>query len=525
GWHHIGLTYDGTTLSAYFDGSLVTTTSSTTPYTIQSGTLRIGTRNDVYLEHFQGLIDDVRVYNRALAASEIGSLYKSGNVKRKTVSNQGLVGYWSFNEGVGAQAGDSSGNGNTGAITGATWADGKKGKALSFDGSANNIAMGSVGVTTSYTASAWIKPNTLAGSGDHDLYGFTILASAANGAGYPLWLAARGSEVRFWAFESTPSIGGWRETSGAGLSAGNWYHIVAIATKSGASKVYVNGVEKLSFTNDGDVNWSNIFTVGDLRPGRLIVFDGAIDDVRVYNRALSPAEIQTLYKQNETKINTSQNDKLTSGLVGMYSFNGPDIDSTYAYDRSGNARNSALTGNPKKTIGKVGQALEFDGTSNYTKASGFSELGTSNQNYSFVGWVKVGAGGASGNIIHMSSLGSGSGWCLPPVGLSSGKLRGYSWPTNSVLGTTVLEEGVWYHFANTWDATKGLTIYVNGVLENSSPQATYLASGASNYIWIAFSPGGCAGNLGYFNGLVDEVRIYNRALSADEVKKLYNMGK
>ena len=92
-------------------------------------------------------------------------------------------------------------------------------------------------------------------------------------------------------------------------------------------------------------------------------------------------------------------------------------------------------------------------------------------------------------------------------------------------GTTVLQAGVWYQFATTWDATNGLRLFVNGALEKSTAMATYSASGGANTVYAGYSPNGCAGDTGALNGSVDEIRVYSRALSASEVSQLYLMGK
>jgi hypothetical protein len=171
--------------------------------------------------------------------------------------------------------------------------DGKFGKVQDF--SSDYISCGSLAIADNYTAECWINADNLTGSGDQDTYGFTIMASAVSGEGYPLWLAARDTEIRLWAYESTPSVGGWRQTTGANLTTGNWFHIVATAIKTGDTKVFVNGVEKLSFTNDGESNWTNIFTLGDLRPARAIYFDGAIEEVRISDSIRSANWIKTSY--------------------------------------------------------------------------------------------------------------------------------------------------------------------------------------------------------------------------------------
>src|SRR3989338_235532 len=78
---------------------------------------------------------------------------------KKPPTNLGLVGYWSMDEGSGSYAGDSSGNKNTGTLTnGPTWVDGKRGKALNFDGVNDYVNLGSGDIMSSNaTLSLWFK--------------------------------------------------------------------------------------------------------------------------------------------------------------------------------------------------------------------------------------------------------------------------------------------------------------------------------------------------------------------------------
>ncbi len=196
---------------------------------------------------------------------------------------------------------DSTSNDNDGTKKGANdpiETGGKIDRAQDF--SSDHISCGDLGIGDNYTAECWIKADTLTGTGDYDTYGFTVMASAVSGQGYPLWLAVRGTEVRLWAYETTPGTGGWRETTGAGLNTTGDFHIVATAIRSSTTKVYVNGVERLSFTNDGEVSWTNIFTIGDLRPDRAIYFDGIIDEVRISDIARDADWIETSYNNQST---------------------------------------------------------------------------------------------------------------------------------------------------------------------------------------------------------------------------------
>jgi hypothetical protein len=156
-WSHVALTYDGSTLRLYVDGqqasSRVTTGSIQTP----ASPLWIG-GNRPYGENFGGLIDEVRVYDRALGRAEIRE-----DMATPVKPANGLVAAYGFDAGSGRTASDSSGDRNAGTIRRATWTRGRYGNALSFDGSGSVVrvpASASLDVTRAMTLSGWIRPST-----------------------------------------------------------------------------------------------------------------------------------------------------------------------------------------------------------------------------------------------------------------------------------------------------------------------------------------------------------------------------
>ena len=167
--------------------------------------------------------------------------------------------------------------------------------ALDFDGLTDCIDCGNIGVLTAYTIGCWVKIDDLVDSGDHNTYGFTIFSNSNK---YACWLTvgkSGGTEVTLRAFSA--SVAG-HTSSGANLNTADWFHIVATASKGGIAKIYVNGMEKLSFNAD-DNAWAGNFTIGDLRPNRHICFDGIIDEVRIWNHILTPAEIRYCYQRGK----------------------------------------------------------------------------------------------------------------------------------------------------------------------------------------------------------------------------------
>ncbi|MHC4739425.1 MAG: LamG domain-containing protein [Planctomycetota bacterium] len=113
-WYHVAFVFNGTHGELYVNGNLKDT-SNKLLLPLDSNHLWIGARR----YDFNGLIDDVRIYDRALSAEEIGEIMYT----RPGVGEDGLVGYWDFDEGEGEIAGDWSGNGNDGTIVGAQWVE------------------------------------------------------------------------------------------------------------------------------------------------------------------------------------------------------------------------------------------------------------------------------------------------------------------------------------------------------------------------------------------------------------------
>lgn len=204
----------------------------------------------------------------------------------------GLVAAYSFNETAGTSANDASGNGNTGSIAGATrTAAGKYGGALSFNGVSDRVNINdsaSLDLTAGMTIEAWVRPSSLSG------WRTVILKEKPGDFAYALY-ASNGSRP-----------GGYTRTGGldaavgtAALALDAWTHLAA--TYDGAFlRLYVNGAQVTAVAASGSIDVST----SPLRIGGNAVwgseyFAGLIDEVRVYNRALSAAEIM---KDMETPL-------------------------------------------------------------------------------------------------------------------------------------------------------------------------------------------------------------------------------
>jgi hypothetical protein len=160
-WSHLAVTYDGLTLRLFVDGTQVSRRAITGTILRTSHPLWIG-GNRPYGEYFGGMIDEVRVYDRALSPSQVKAEMSTPIVSGRISTAAGLVGAYAFDAGSGTVAADASGNGNAGTIRGATWTTrGRFGRAMRFDGAGEVVrvpASASLNLSASMTLSAWVRP-------------------------------------------------------------------------------------------------------------------------------------------------------------------------------------------------------------------------------------------------------------------------------------------------------------------------------------------------------------------------------
>jgi hypothetical protein len=154
-WTHVALTYDGVQERLYVNGKAVSRHPAGGQLAASASPLWIG-GNHPWGSHFDGLIDDVRIYARALSGAEV-----QRDMARPAAWAPGLAAAYAFDEGAGATAQDASGRGNAGAITGAAGAPGRHGEALRFDGARAEVRIPpapSLDLRRAMTLSAWIRP-------------------------------------------------------------------------------------------------------------------------------------------------------------------------------------------------------------------------------------------------------------------------------------------------------------------------------------------------------------------------------
>ncbi len=198
----------------------------------------------------------------------------------------GLVAAYNFNEGSGTLLTDLSGNANNGTISGATWTtSGKYGNALSFNGTNALVTVNnapSLQLTSAMTLEAWVYPTTVSNTWRDVIY-------KGNDNYYLEGTSSNSSRPAAGAI-----LGGvYGEVYGtAALTANTWAHL-AVTYNGATMQLYVNGVQVASHAQTGAIATSTnpLQIGGDSLYGQY--FAGRIDEVRIYNRALSVAEVQS----------------------------------------------------------------------------------------------------------------------------------------------------------------------------------------------------------------------------------------
>ncbi|MDA8990393.1 hypothetical protein N9H45_02540 [Opitutales bacterium] len=216
------------------------------------------------------------------------------------------------------------------------------------------------------------------------------------------------------------------------------------------------------------------------------------------------------------------------GLVGWWKFD--ETSGIVAYDSSGNGHDGNLTNGPTWTDGKIGGALSFDGVDDHIIAHNFLGIGGSNPR-SISAWIKSTSNDPAA-ICAYGTYAESQKWTFRVHSLEGvyGAIRTENNGGN-IVGSTPLNEGSWFFVTSILEPNQSnisnVLHYINGNLDSASifTSKTINTVLSSNFVigrrHLQYS---ADDDIMHFNGLIDDVRIYDRALSAEEVQALYNLG-
>ncbi len=544
-WYHLVGTYDGTTYTVYINSvSDVSTTGSASNYTASAGAKTTIGAAEAAAYPFNGIIDDVRVYNRALTAAEVKQLYQLGGGQSNASSaylhsgstlTNGLIGLWTF-DGKDISNGtalDKSGQGNTmkfsNIATSTFYKTGKLGQGISFDGS-DDYATSTItsNSNNALTQALWLYIRKLPSESPATFQG---LFQKYPTDSWNLFFRASPAQLE-WKLQFASGTGN-SSTRGhvaeSALTKNAWNHIVATYDGTTDTEViYINGVQQataslglgaLSATENNMNFGTNVTMTGSF-------LDGIEDDIRVYNRALTAAEVKQLYQLGGGQTNASSGiltngSSLTSGLVGLWTFDGKDVVSGKVKDRSGNGYDGSPSGIATSTFystGKLGQAGNFDGTNDLVKIA--DTAGLQKTTITFTAWIFPTSSGAV-SMIGRDHTEGGSAFkfylnsSVPTFDTwnSSGTLASVAWGSTVPLNQ-------WSFISASTDGST-MSISVNGGTAVTATGNTISYSGSYGYAIGANR----ATPTDFFSGRIDDLRIYNRVLTAAEIKQLYLMGR
>ena len=452
--------------------------------------LHIGSQLGTYPYYGANIIDDIRIYERLLTEQEIYIL----------AGNKGLVAYFPFN----GNANDESGNGNNGINHNGIFSKdrfGNDNSSMLFSGNdsyvegtnpGNNLPTGN----SPRTITAWIKEYSFHPWGNNIFHYGLDQAAPTNFHLYTTDVIRFGNGYDFGVVAGTTPIVDSTWHFVAGVYEGGSEHI---------AKVYVDG--KLDGTGVLSTE-PNTILGSNWKIGRFMTgsnnFNGEIDEVKIYNWALTETEIEKEY--NLTR----------KSLVAYYPFNGN------ANDESGNGNHGTITGAlvtpAADRYGEEGKVYKFwypDYVSVPTNSSFFTDEFTVSY------WYKVEA--YWGDRCVLSCVGRNGGYQQPFSGTTFQYLFGYNFPTNSWFWTNYTvpnTPNTWQHIATTYKKTgdnASITkLYINGELKSSDTYGNTIAYPGSEIFYI----GRNHSDLG-LNGELDEVRFYNKTLDDQEIKNLY----
>ncbi len=550
-WYFVVAWHDSTanTINIQVDNGTIYTTSSVTAPSDTNATFRIGagaSSGDAAAYFWDGRIDEVRVYKRLLSSKERTDLYNWA---------PGPVGYWDFEEGgnvgVGSTAFDRSGNSNPGiwSGTGAKHTDtGKFGKAGKFNGSDDYVDLTNNSPfdftsTNSWTLSAWIKTSTTSDNAvisrmdaNQDYKGYEIMVVGSNGH-----IAA--GIVSAWSTNNTH----WIESTNT-VNDGKWHYVVVTYDGSetvGGLKIYRDGqletpiIIKSSFVASSSIDPDKSVKAGARtnNTGIANLFNGTIDDVKVYNYARTQKQIVQDMNAGHPNVGSP-----VGSAVGHWKFDeGQGIVANNS-GSAGSALNGTLTSMASPATatsgwtqsGKFGKALIFDGTNDYVNTVNTTSLQITDR-ITISAWAYIDpAGTMDGSLGYIvaktigdTSTGGYSLWFDDRAGQGTNAIKAYGINSDQsyydLVANNAIPAAGWYHLVVTYDKDAGGTneakLYVNGILATTYDYSKTIKSDTYN-----LTIGSDSNGAQRFTGTIDEVKIYNYALTADEVKLDYNKG-
>ncbi|EWM11282.1 LigA protein [Kutzneria sp. 744] len=526
-WTHLVAVYDSGThqLQLYVNGTLAGSIAHTQTWNAGGG-LQIGRAKwaGAPVEYLAGSIDDVQVYSRALFATEIQAM--AGR-------DLTLVHDYPMDESSGRNAGDAVGARGATLTGGSSFSPGRVGNAGTFDGV--NGAATTTGVDLRldqpFTVSAWVLlPNK-----DCDLSTVAackvdaVTVDGAHSSKFRLGhiIDADNNQLGAWTFEMPESDADNAVVTKAAVSTqasdvNTWTHLVGVYDPS-TKKIwlYVNGTR----VGDGTLNspWQPtgglVIGRGKANSANAEYWPGSVDDVRLYTGQLDKDRVSALYHSYPAVTASA----LPKADAALWKYN--ENTGSTAKDSSGRGLDLTTT-NATWIGGRDMYATNYNGTSAYAQTA--APVVDTGRSFSVATWAYLLKAGTDNQTV----IGQ-DGTRLSPFLLSYNGAAG-KWavimptadkdnPGSAVAilnSTEAAHAGEWTHLAMSYDADlHQVRLYVNGLLSGAQVGVTLLPAPGP----MTVARGKWNGNAAaLFDGVVDETRVYAKAISDGEVRKIHD---
>lgn len=541
-WSHVALTVDGNYVRIYVNGKILQ--SGYFDHTVAEFTA-ISALNTAYMGKsqfsdptYKGVMDEAVFYTRSLGIRDVEKL-AGGQLPTKATPQtadieQGLTHYYSYDNTDYPGLDNTGEGGNASAILGVK--QGKYGTAADFSGGYVHLPENIIPSSGIMTFATWIYPTSR-----NDFQKVTELGRDTEAF---LHIMLRpGSDSNKMNIETALTVDGDQGPTsthiwgGAGYNAvtlNAWSHVALIVERTSA-RLYVDGIKVLDGTfkrslaelaAEDNAQIANYIGKSHFNDPN---FSGYVDETVVYARALSETDVRALAggdlpekKVTDGKPVTPPEVDLLSGLELYYSFDGKDVGT----DFSGNKKNAIISNkNMKPTENKdlaLGGSLAFNGYNDFLILPENTVSKTSAA-FTFAAWIKF---DTSDEYIRIFDFGEAMSYF--DLRLRAGSVLESTLTNNSTSGESrvatmsgAIKQNVWQHIALTVDGSS-VNIYVDGSLSGSGKFAKPLTGlyDKINYARQNFIGLSRYAQDGKFKGGMDEIRIYNRALSADDAAAL-----
>jgi hypothetical protein len=498
-WHLFIVSDANGTVTSYIDNAASGSSGSYTRASITLDHSSIGADRRSSPAYYTGNINDVRYYDHILSEEERTQIWLSRVPRWQTPISR-----WSL-EGNGN---DYYGR-NNGTIGGTPMYSGTntKEKGLSFVLTATSPSFLKVDSLnphsyTNFTVSFWMLANHNVNSYGPCYYSVGVGTGTSPNTSVILETV---TGKMFFGVSTT-----YTKLSDYNYSDNSW-HLLTFVDSNGSVVIYDNGVylNTVNYTRWGAATKFTFAArrIGTLDPQTGYECNGSLDDVRFYDIALTADEVMSLYRSYETP-----------------KWNQP----LYQWKLDGNANDSAgnLNGTHIGTVRYTSSdkvsgsfSLNCDGSASYIDCG--SNKFSNFTNYTLSSWFKA-PSGASGTLFEEGN--TASGYKRVALLLSSDHKLYYAVATDSsfpyLLSSTlaIYDDNKWHNFLIT-DSNGTVSGYIDGIKDNAFNSSYTRSTINSDRLWIA-SHAGSSPN--YWTGKLDDIRVYDYALSAAEVRALYN---